>query len=143
MAEESVLLNLAVYNMAMKPAFYSSILTDLSSLDGMDEYPDPINLTITETFDNGVRLNWTMPSTCYEMSTVVVEFRSSNDRVHVLHVEPYNDWLDLTDLDPETSYNMSFVTEYGTQRSDPVFLQFRTSASKNGVVAYAQAKELL
>ncbi|XP_061166329.1 uncharacterized protein LOC133175243 [Saccostrea echinata] len=134
LAEEFVLLNLTVYNMAMKPAFYSTIITDLSSLDGMDEYPGPNNLTITATFDKSVRLNWTVPSACYEMSTVVVEFRSPNDQVHVRYVDAYSDWFDLTGLDPETIYNLSFVTEYGPQKSDPVFLQFQTLASTNAAV---------
>ncbi|XP_061164432.1 uncharacterized protein LOC133173456 [Saccostrea echinata] len=126
-AEEFVLLNLIVYNMAMEPTSYTQIITDVASLNGMDEYSGPINLTITATYDNGVRLNWIVPPTCYERSKVIVQFRSSSGQVHVRFVDKDADWFDLTGLDPETSYNLSFVTEYGPQRSDPVFLHFKTA----------------
>ncbi|XP_062574387.1 uncharacterized protein LOC134236235 isoform X4 [Saccostrea cucullata] len=126
-AQEFVLLNLTVYNMAMLPTSYIKTITDVASLNGMDEYSGPINLTITATYDNGVRLNWIVPPTCYERSKVIVQFRSSSGQVHVRFVDKDADWFDLTGLDPETSYNLSFVTEYGPQRSDPVFLHFKTA----------------
>jgi hypothetical protein len=39
------------------------------------------------------------------------------------------DNFDVTGLDSETTYNLSFITEYGNQRSDPVFLKFHTMES--------------
>lgn len=36
------------------------------------------------------------------------------------------DHFDLNGLDAETTYNLSFVTEYGDQKSDPIFLTFHT-----------------
>lgn len=36
------------------------------------------------------------------------------------------DHFDLNGLEAETTYNLSFVTEYGDQKSDPIFLTFHT-----------------
>lgn len=89
----------------------------------------PINLTIAATYDNGVRLKWVLPPTCYERTTIIVESSSINGRHLTWSVDRNADWFDLTGLDPETNYNLSFITEYGSQKSDPVILQFRTIAS--------------
>lgn len=89
----------------------------------------PINLTIAATYDNGVRLKWVLPPTCYERTTIIVESSSINGRHLTWSVDRNADWFDLTGLDPETNYNLSFITEYGSQMSDPVVLQFRTIAS--------------
>lgn len=89
----------------------------------------PINLTIAATYDNGVRLKWVLPPTCYERTKIIVKSLSINGRHLTWSVDRNADWFDLTGLDPETNYNLSFITEYGSQMSDPVVLQFRTIAS--------------
>lgn len=58
-----------------------------------------------------------------------MESSSINGRHLTWSVDRNADWFDLTGLDPETNYNLSFITEYGSQKSDPVILQFRTIAS--------------
>lgn len=128
-ATEFVLLKLTVFNMAMEQTLYNMTITDLASLDGMDEYSGPINLTIAATYDNSVRLKWVLPPTCYERTTIIVKSLSINGRVLSWNVDRNADWFDLTGLDPETNYNLSFITKYGSQTSDPVVLQFRTIAS--------------
>lgn len=89
----------------------------------------PINLTIAATYDNGVRLKWVLPPTCYERTTIIVKSLSINGRLLTWTVDKNADWFDLTGLDPETNYNLSLITNYGSQMSDPVVLQFRTIAS--------------
>ncbi|XP_061179823.1 uncharacterized protein LOC133188421, partial [Saccostrea echinata] len=128
-AAEFVLLNLTVFNRAMEATYYHMTITDLPSLDGMDKYSGPINLTVTETYDNSVRLKWIVSPTCYKRSKVLLQFRSSNGQIQTRFLDTDADWVDLTGLNSETSYNLSFVTQYGAQRSDPVFVQFRTLQS--------------
>ncbi|XP_062611710.1 uncharacterized protein LOC134273528 [Saccostrea cucullata] len=126
-ANEFVLLHLTVYNNAMKTTRYSKTITDLVSLDGIDEYTGPKNLTVLETYDHSVRLKWIVSPSCYKRSRIVLQFRSSNGRTENRFIDKDADWVDLTGLNPETSYNLSFITEYGRQKSDPVFLHFRTN----------------
>ncbi|XP_061168936.1 uncharacterized protein LOC133178201 [Saccostrea echinata] len=128
-SEEFVLLNLTVYNNAMETTHYSRTFTDLASLDGIDEYIGPVNLSVIATYDNSVRLKWVVSPTCYERSKIILQFRSSSGQTETRFIDKDADWVDLTGLDPETSYNLSFVTEYGRQRSDPVFLNFKTIES--------------
>lgn len=41
-------------------------------------------------------------------------------------VDKEADHFDLNGLEAETTYNLSFITEYGDQKSDPIFLTFHT-----------------
>lgn len=38
-------------------------------------------------------------------------------------------------MESETTYNLSFVTEYGDQKSDPIYLTFKTAALPAGGIA--------
>lgn len=99
----------------------------------------PTNLTVSATYDNGIRLKWIVSPTCYERTKIVVKFRSSDGQIHSRSVDKDADWFDLTGLDSETVYNLSFVTEYGAQRSDPVFVQFTTIESPAALTGGAVA----
>ncbi|XP_062597629.1 uncharacterized protein LOC134259048 [Saccostrea cucullata] len=138
-ANEFLLLNLTVYNNAMETTHYSKMITDLASLDGIDEYTGPKNLTVIETYDNSVRLKWIVSPTCYKRSKITLQFRSSNGRTENRFIDKDADWVDLTGLNPETSYNLSFITEYGRQRSDPVFLHFKTNKARPALTVAAIA----
>lgn len=45
------------------------------------------------------------------------------------------DHFDLNGLEAETTYNLSFVTEYGDQKSDPIFLTFHTTEAPAALTA--------
>lgn len=124
--EESILLELIVFNMAMKSTLYNTTLSDLSSLDGMDQYSGPMHLKIAATYDNGVRLKWDLAPSCYGRSRIIVRYFSSDGRSVTKVVDKDADWFDLTGLDSEKYYNLTFITEYGQQQSDPVFMHFKT-----------------
>ncbi|XP_048736746.2 uncharacterized protein LOC125651937 [Ostrea edulis] len=126
---EFINLELTAYNRALESTNFSLMIPDLESLDGIDEYSGPTNLRVVETFDNGVRLQWIVSPTCYTITRITVTGVSTGGKTFYRLVDKDSDYFDLTGLDSETTYNLSFVTEYGNQRSDPVFLTFRTMES--------------
>ena len=99
----------------------------------------PENLTIAARYDNGVRLKWKLSPTCYERTNIIVMFISPSGKVLRFEVKQDAEWVDLTGLDPETNYNMTFVTEYGSQFSDPVVQGFRTLESRSALASGALA----
>ncbi|XP_061173427.1 uncharacterized protein LOC133182595 [Saccostrea echinata] len=136
---EYVMLELTVYNMAMKSTVYNHTISDLPSLNGMDQYSGPMNLHVAATYDNGVRLKWTVAPSCYSKTNIVVKYRSSDGRTFTKYINTKADWFDLTGLNSETSYNLSFVTEYGDETSDPIFLSFKTKESPTALTGGAVA----
>ncbi|XP_062610978.1 uncharacterized protein LOC134272830, partial [Saccostrea cucullata] len=127
--KEFVFVNITVYNNAMETIQYKKVVIDIASLDGMDEYTGPLNLTVIATYDNSVRLKWTVSPTCYERSKIILQYRSSSGQTETRFIDKDANWVDLTGLKPETNYTLSFITEYGNERSDPVFLHFKTIKS--------------
>ncbi|XP_062593100.1 uncharacterized protein LOC134254588 [Saccostrea cucullata] len=79
------------------------------------------------TDDTSVRLRWTLSPTCYERTRISLSAISENGERFSRVVDKDADHFDLTGLVSETTYNLSFVTEYGDEKSNPVFLVFRTS----------------
>eukprot|EP00105_Crassostrea_gigas_P033200 XP_011456474.1 PREDICTED: uncharacterized protein LOC105348641 [Crassostrea gigas] len=127
---EFVMLELTVYNMAMKATHYNHTITDLASLYGMDQYSGPMHLHVAATYDNGVRLKWTIAPSCYNRKKTILQYQSSNGQKFSFNISNDADWVDLTGLDSDTSYNLSFVTKYnGGEVSDPVLLSFKTNES--------------
>lgn len=89
-----------------------------------------MHLHVAATYDNGVRLKWTIAPSCYNRRKTILQYQSSNGQKFSLVISNYADWVDLTGLDSDTSYNLSFVTEYnGGEVSDPVLLSFKTNES--------------
>lgn len=123
---EFVNLKLIVYNRALVSTQKSYMITDLGSLNGIDEYSGPTNLYVETTYSNAVRLRWTVSPTCYERSRITVSGVSKDGKRFLRLVDKDADHFDLNGLDAETTYNLSFVTEYGDQKSDPIFLTFHT-----------------
>nr|XP_034323636.1 uncharacterized protein LOC105326363 [Crassostrea gigas] len=124
--DEFVNLELIVYNRAMVSTQMSYMITDLGSLNGIDEYSGPTNLHVETTYSNAVRLRWTVSPTCYERSRITVSGVSKDGKRFLRLVDKDSDHFDLNGLEAETTYNLSFVTEYGDQKSDPIFLTFHT-----------------
>uniref|UniRef100_K1PLN0 Megakaryocyte-associated tyrosine-protein kinase n=1 Tax=Magallana gigas TaxID=29159 RepID=K1PLN0_MAGGI len=115
----------AVFKSDFIPGNKSNI-TDLGSLNGIDEYSGPTNLHVETTYSNAVRLRWTVSPTCYERSRITVSGVSKDGKRFLRLVDKDSDHFDLNGLEAETTYNLSFVTEYGDQKSDPIFLTFHT-----------------
>lgn len=86
----------------------------------------PMHLHVANTYHNGVRLKWNVAPSCYSRSKIVVRYFSSDGKRFSRFIDKNADWFDLTGLDSEKSYNLSFVTEYSDQQSDPVYLSFTT-----------------
>ncbi|XP_061172823.1 uncharacterized protein LOC133182112 [Saccostrea echinata] len=132
---ESIKLNLIVYNRAMESTTFMKMISNLESLDGIDEYSGPTNLHIEKTYDNGVRLRWTVTPSCYERTRILVLVVSKDGKTYTRLVDKDADYFDLTGLDAETVYNLSFVTAYAAQKSDPVYLSFKTTESPAALTA--------
>lgn len=124
--DEFVNLELIVYNRALVSTRKTYMVTDLGSLNGIDEYSGPMNLYVETTYSNAVRLRWTVSPTCYERSRITVSGVSKDGKRFLRLVDKDADHFDLNGLEAETTYNLSFVTEYGDQKSDPIFLTFHT-----------------
>lgn len=124
--DEFVNLELIVYNRALVSTRRTYMITDLGSLNGIDEYSGPMNLYVETTYSNAVRLRWTVSPTCYERSRITVSGVSKDGKRFLRLVDKDADHFDLNGLEAETTYNLSFVTEYGDQKSDPIFLTFNT-----------------
>lgn len=89
-----------------------------------------MHLHVAATYDNGVRLKWTIAPSCYNRRKTILQYQSSNGQKFSLYISNDADWVDLTGLDSDTSYNLSFVTKYnGGEVSDPVLLSFKTNES--------------
>ncbi|XP_062593098.1 uncharacterized protein LOC134254586, partial [Saccostrea cucullata] len=109
----------------------------LRYLHGIDEYSGPSNLFVEKKYDNSVRLKWTLTSTCYERTKITLSAKSENGEKFSRIIDEDADHFDLTGLEPGTTYNLSFITEYGEQKSNPVFLVFRTSLTKTSAALTA------
>lgn len=89
-----------------------------------------MHLHVAATYDNGVRLKWTIAPSCYNRKETILQYQSSNGQKFSFNISNDADWVDLTGLDSDTSYNLSFVTKYnGGEVSDPVLLSFKTNES--------------
>lgn len=89
-----------------------------------------MHLHVAATYDNGVRLKWTIAPSCYNRKKTILQYQSSNGQKFSFDISNDADWVDLTGLDSDTSYNLSFVTKYnGGEVSDPVLLSFKTNES--------------
>lgn len=89
-----------------------------------------MHLHVAATYDNGVRLKWTIAPSCYNRKKTILQCQSSNGQKFSFNISNDADWVDLTGLDSDTSYNLSFVTKYnGGEVSDPVLLSFKTNES--------------
>lgn len=89
-----------------------------------------MHLHVAATYDNGVRLKWTIAPSCYNRKETILQYQSSNGQKFSFNIPNDADWVDLTGLDSDTSYNLSFVTKYnGGEVSDPVLLSFKTNES--------------
>lgn len=89
-----------------------------------------MHLHVAATYDNGVRLKWTIAPSCYNRRKTILQYQSSNGQKFSFDISNDADWVDLTGLDSDTSYNLSFVTKYnGGEVSDPVLLSFKTNES--------------
>ena len=95
----------------------------------------PMNLTIDSTYNNGVRLKWRLSPTCYERTEIIVVSQSFSGKLQTWRVNKDADWFDLTGLDSETNYNLTFITAYGHQRSNPSILSFKTLESPPALTA--------
>lgn len=71
-------------------------------------------------------MRWTVSPTCYERSRITVSGVSKDGKRFLRLIDKDADHFDLNGLEAETTYNLSFVTEYGDQKSDPIFLTFHT-----------------
>lgn len=90
----------------------------------------PMHLHVAATYDNGVRLKWTIAPSCYNRKTTTLHYQSSDGQKFSFNISNDIDWTDLTGLDSDTSYNLTFVTKYkGGEVSDPVMLFFKTNES--------------
>lgn len=89
-----------------------------------------MHLHVAATYDNGVRLKWTIAPSCYNRKKTILQYQSSNGQKFSFDISNDADRVDLTGLDSDTSYNLSFVTKYnGGEVSDPVLLSFKTNES--------------
>lgn len=89
-----------------------------------------MHLHVAATYDNGVRLKWTIAPSCYNRKETILQYQSSNGQKFSFNIPNDADWVDLTGLDSDTSYNLSFVTKYnGGEVSDPGLLSFKTNES--------------
>lgn len=89
-----------------------------------------MHLHVAATYDNGVSLKWTIAPSCYNRKKTILQYQSSNGQKFSFNISNDADWVDLTGLDSDTSYNLSFVTKYnGGEVSDPVLLSFKTNES--------------
>lgn len=89
-----------------------------------------MHLHVAATYDNGVRLKWTIAPSCYNRKKTILQYQSSNGQKFSFNISNDADWVDLNGLDSDTSYNLSFVTKYnGGEVSDPVLLSFKTNES--------------
>lgn len=89
-----------------------------------------MHLHVAATYDNGVRLKWTIAPSCYNRKKTILQYQSSNGQKFSFNIPNDADWVDLNGLDSDTSYNLSFVTKYnGGEVSDPVLLFFKTNES--------------
>lgn len=89
-----------------------------------------MHLHVAATYDNGVRLKWTIAPSCYNRKNTILQYQSSNGQKFSFNISNDADWVDLNGLDSDTSYNLSFVTKYnGGEVSDPVLLSFKTNES--------------
>lgn len=89
-----------------------------------------MHLHVAATYDNGVRLKWTIAPSCYNRKKTILQYQSSTGQKFSFNISNDADWVDLTGLDSDTSYNLSFVTKYnGGEVSDPVLLSFKTNES--------------
>lgn len=89
-----------------------------------------MHLHVAATYDNGVRLKWIIAPSCYNRKETILQYQSSNGQKFSFDISNDADWVDLTGLDSDTSYNLSFVTKYnGGEVSDPVLLSFKTNES--------------
>lgn len=89
-----------------------------------------MHLHVAATYDNGVRLKWTIAPSCYNRKKTILQYQSSNGQKFSFNIPNDADWVDLNGLDSDTSYNLSFVTKYnGGEVSDPVLLYFKTNES--------------
>ncbi|XP_062608025.1 uncharacterized protein LOC134269841 [Saccostrea cucullata] len=127
---EFLKIKVKVYNRAMESTGFEMTLIHLDSLHGIDEYTGPINLYVDKKYDNSVRLRWTLSPTCYERTRISLSAYSENGEQFSRVVDKDADHFDLTGLASETTYNLSFVTEYGDEKSNPIFLVFKTSLPK-------------
>lgn len=89
-----------------------------------------MHLHVAATYDNGVRLKWTIAPSCYNRNKTILQYQSSDGQKFSLNIANDADRVDLTGLNSDTSYNLTFVTKYkGGEVSDPVLLFFKTNES--------------
>lgn len=131
--------HLSLYSTIQNQVLYVPYYRNLMLFSNLQSDSGPMNLHVAEVYDKSVRLKWTVAPSCYQRTNIILNYCSSDGQTVTRNISIYQDWIDLASLDPETTYNLTFVTYYGNERSDPVPLLFTTQESPSALTGGAIA----
>lgn len=132
--------HLSLYSTIQNQVLYVPYYRNLMLFSNLQSDSGPMNLHVAEVYDKSVRLKWTVAPSCYQRTYIILNYCSSDGQTVTRNMSIKDqDWIDLASLDPETTYNLTFVTYYGNERSDPVPLLFTTQESPSALTGGAIA----
>lgn len=132
--------HLSLYSTIQNQVLYVPYYRNLLLFSNLQSDSGPMNLHVAEVYDKSVRLKWTVAPSCYQRTNIILNYCSSDGQTVTRNMSIKDqDWIDLASLDPETTYNLTFVTYYGNERSDPVPLLFTTQESPSALTGGAIA----
>ena len=132
--------HLSLYSTIQNQVLYVPYYRNLLLFSNFQSDSGPMNLHVAEVYDKSVRLKWTVAPSCYQRTNIILNYCSSDGQTVTRNMSIKDqDWIDLASLDPETTYNLTFVTYYGNERSDPVPLLFTTQESPSALTGGAIA----
>lgn len=131
--------HLFLYSTIQNQFLYVPCYRNLMLFSNLQSDSGPMNLHVAAVSDKSVRLKWTVAPSCYQRTNIILNYCSSDGQTVTRNMSIYPDWIDLASLDPETTYNLTFVTYYGNERSDPVPLLFTTQESPSALTGGAIA----
>ncbi|XP_053391927.1 uncharacterized protein LOC123531687 [Mercenaria mercenaria] len=110
----SARIDVKVYNQALLYQKFSTNITRLTDLNGLEEYSGPTNIRVEKNLAAGVRLVWDLPKTasCYGRTDIDIIIVNSDGSIR--HVKVYNEGtsIDLVGLEPDKEYSISLKLGY-------------------------------
>ena len=131
--------HLFLYSTIQNQVLYVPCYRNLMLFLNFQSDSGPMNLHVAAVYDKSVRLKWTVAPSCYQRTKIILKYCTSDGQTVTRKIGIKQDWCDLASLDPETSYNLTFVTYYGNEQSDPVPLLFTTQESPSALTGGAIA----
>ncbi|CAG2221017.1 unnamed protein product [Mytilus edulis] len=107
------LLEVTVFNSAMLKSSIAKTIEMVKTINGVQDYFSPLNITVLKTTGTNVSIQWTQAPSCYERAGISIILYRPDNSTKVFKVHKEATTFDLTGLSATTSYWLTMTTNYG------------------------------